>query len=102
MTAPNPPAPNPNDWVIRVLQATPVQQAAIDRILAGKLDPAPPVATGPLLLAMGKAAALLGVSRPTLWRMLNARRLNRIEVLPGTYRVRRSEIEALVNGGPPQ
>jgi excisionase family DNA binding protein len=81
------------------LQATPEQQALIDDILAGRMPAAPaPLATGPLLLPMGKAAELLGVSRPTLWRMLNAGKLTRVEVLPNTYRVRRSEIEALVTG----
>ena len=89
---------NPNERLIRLLQATPEQQAVIDRILDGKMEAAPRVVTGPLLLPMGKASELLGVSRPTLWRMLNAGRLARVEVLPKTYRVRRSEIEALVNG----
>ena len=89
---------NPNERLIRLLQATPEQQAVIDRILEGKMETAPRSVTGPLLLPMGKASELLGVSRPTLWRMLNAGRLARVEVLPKTYRVRRSEIEALVNG----
>jgi excisionase family DNA binding protein len=92
-------ASNPNEWVIRVLRATPEQRRLIEDILAGPIPPAPaPVATGPLLLPMGRAAALLGVSRPTLWRMLNAGRLTRVEILPKTYRVRRCEIEQLVNG----
>lgn len=47
---------------------------------------------------MGDAAKLLGVSRPTLWRMLEAGKLQRVEVLPGTYRVRRDELEELVFG----
>jgi excisionase family DNA binding protein len=102
MTSPTVTTAPANEWLIRVLQATPQQQAAIDRILAGKIEVAPPAPTGPLLLPMGKAAALLGVSRPTLWRMLNAGRLTRVEVLPKTYRVRRAELEALVNGGPAQ
>jgi excisionase family DNA binding protein len=89
---------NPNARLLLFLQATPEQQAAIDAILEGKL-PAPQASpTGPLLLPMGKAAALLGVSRPTLWRMLNAGRLTRVEVLPNTFRVRRCEIEELVTG----
>ncbi len=55
---------------MRFLQATPEQQAAIDRILDGKTDPEPKPRTGPLLLGMGPAAKLLGVSRDTLYRML--------------------------------
>jgi excisionase family DNA binding protein len=89
---------NPNERLIRLLQATPEQVAMVDRILDGHAPVAPPPVTGPLLLPMGKACELLGVSRPTLWRMLNAKKLTRVEVLPNTYRVRRSEIMALVNG----
>src|SRR5690349_818237 len=94
-------APNPNERIIKILNAPPEQQALIDDILAGKMPTAPaavPPLTGPLLLPMGKACELLGVSRPTLWRMLNAKKLTRVEVLPNTYRVRRSEILTLVNG----
>ena len=53
---------------------------------------------GPLLLSMGAAAQLLGVSRPTLWRMIQAGRLEKVEVLPGSYRIRRSDLEALAEG----
>jgi excisionase family DNA binding protein len=91
-------ATNPNERLIRVLQATSAQLATIDKILDGEAAVPTPMAAGPLLLPMGKAAELLGVSRPTLWRMLNAGLLTRVEVLPNTYRVSRSEIEALVNG----
>ena len=53
---------------------------------------------GPLLLSMGAAAQLLGVSRPTLWRMIQAGRLEKVEVLPGSYRIRKSDLEALAEG----
>jgi len=89
---------NSSERLIRILKATPEQQALIDQILEGKLPAAPAVPDGPLLLPMGRAAEWIGVSRPTLWRMLNAGKLTRVEILPKTYRVRRSEIEALVNG----
>jgi len=89
-------AANPTERLIRMLQATPEHQALIDSILDGKMPL--PMAAGPLLLPMGRAAELLGVSRPTLWRMLNQGRLTRVEILPNTFRVRRSEIEELVNG----
>jgi excisionase family DNA binding protein len=88
---------NPNERLLRYLGATSEQQAAIDRILAGQ-TPSDSAPQAPLLLGMGAAAALLGVSRATLWRMLNAGRLSRVEVLPGSYRVRRAELEAFAKG----
>jgi excisionase family DNA binding protein len=87
-----------NERLMRILQASPEQLTAIDRVLDGTLEPARPERRGPFLLKMGDASALLGVSRPTLWRMLNAGRLARVEVLPATYRVRRDEVEAIAFG----
>lgn len=51
---------------------------------------------GPLLLGMGEAAAFLGVSRPTLWRMIQAGRLEKVELFLGSYRIRKEDLEALV------
>lgn len=84
--------------LIKILRASPAQQAAIDRVLDGEPEPPRPDRKGPYLLKMGEAAALLGVSRPTLWRMLQAGRLARVEILPTTYRVRREELEELAFG----
>lgn len=89
---------SPNERLMRILQASPEQLAAIDRVLEGKVEPVRPERRGPFLLKMGEAAHLLGVSRPTLWRMLEAGRLDRVEILPGTHRVRREEVEALAFG----
>ena len=88
-------ASNTNERLLRFLQATPVQQAAIDRILDGRMEPAPEPPRGPLLLGMGTGAKLLGVSRATFWRMIKAGRVTKVEVLPGSFRVRRAELEAL-------
>ena len=85
---------------MKILQASPAQLAAIDRVLDGTTEPPRPERKGPFLMKMGDAAALLGVSRPTLWRMLNAGRLTRVEILPSTYRVRREEVEEIVFGKP--
>lgn len=90
---------NPNDRLMRYLQATPEQQAAMDRILEGKTDVRPAVAsTGPLLLGMAASAKLLGISRATLWRMCRAGRLKKVEVLPGSFRLRRSDVEGIAKG----
>ena len=89
--------PNPNERLLRFLQATPDQQAAIDRILDGKAEPEVKPRTGPLLLGMGPSAKFLGVSRGTLYRMFQAKRLERVEILPGSFRVRREDIEAIVD-----
>ena len=83
-----------NERLIKLLQADPAQLAAIDAILLGETE-VPPPPKGPLLLGMTKASALLGVSRATLWRMIRAGRLEKIEVLRGSSRVRRADIEAI-------
>ena len=89
---------SPNERLMRILQASPEQLTAIDRVLDGTTEPARPERKGPFLLKMGDAAALMGVSRATLWRMLNLGRLTRVEILPATFRVRREEVEAIVFG----
>lgn len=88
---------NGNERLLKFLQATPEQQAAIDRILEGKMEAPRPAPSGPLLLGMSAAAKLLGVSRPTLWRMVKAGKLSKVEVLPGSFRVRRADIEGIAN-----
>jgi excisionase family DNA binding protein len=86
--------------ILRLLQASPEQQAAIDRILDGRLAPQPPAPEaprGPLLLRVKDAAILLGVHRTTMWRLVKAGRLETVELL-GSLRVRRADVEALAAG----
>ena len=52
----------------------------------------------PLLVNMGQGASMLGVSRPTLWRMITKGRLQKVEIYPGAFRLRRSDLRDLVNG----
>lgn len=51
---------------------------------------------GPLLLGMGEAARYAGLSRTTLWRVIQAGSLEKVEILPGSYRLRRADIDAFV------
>jgi excisionase family DNA binding protein len=79
--------------------ATPDRKADALRVLKGlaiaqdPVEPKPVV--GPLLLGMGAASRYLGVSRATLWRAVVAGRLEKVELFPGSYRVRKSDLDAL-------
>src|SRR5690242_20913061 len=88
-------ANNPNERLLRFLQATPEQQAIIDKILEGKFDAAAPAPSGPLLVGMGAGSKLLGVSRATLWRMIKAGRLDKVEIMRDSFRMRRADLEAI-------
>lgn len=89
-----------NDRLVRILQATPEQQQAIDRILSNEPPPSStaPI-TGPMLYNMTKAARFLGVSRTTLWRIIQAGHLNRVEVMAGTFRIRHQDLLTLAEKG---
>ena len=91
------PTGNGNERLLRFLQATPEQQAAIDRILEGRMEPAPEAPKGPLLMMIKDAAELLGVHRATIWRLLKAGRLEPVDLLGGV-RVRRADVLAIVAG----
>jgi excisionase family DNA binding protein len=90
---------NPNDRIMKFLQADPEKQALIDQILDGRsATPQPEPPAGPLLLGMSAAAKFIGVSRATLWRMVKSGRLTKVEILPGSYRLRRADLLALAAG----
>jgi len=82
-----------DERLLRLLRSSPEQQAAIDRILEGRVEAPHPAPSGPRLMMMGDAARLLGVSRTTIWRMMKLGKLEGVEILPGTVRVRRSDVE---------
>ena len=81
------------------LQAPDERKAEAVRILKGEARPSDDFAaapgTGPLLLGMGEAARHLGVSRSTLWRLLRVQAIEKVELFPGSFRVRRSDLERL-------
>ena len=49
-------------------------------------------------LGMGEAAKLLGVSRATLWRILQAGTIKKVELFHGSFRIRREDLERLAEG----
>ena len=86
-----------NDDLIRaVFTATDEAKTTALAILEGReiLD----TDSGPLLLTMGQATKLLGVSRATLWRAIRAGSIEKVEIYSGAYRLRKADILALVNG----
>ncbi len=88
------PCLSPNDRMMKVLQAPPDVQARIDALLENRQEPLP-VTTGPLLLNMGDGCKFLGVSRSTMWRLIKADRIIPVEIRPGSFRVRRYDLEKL-------
>ncbi|MEI6074432.1 MAG: helix-turn-helix domain-containing protein [Verrucomicrobiota bacterium] len=85
-----------NERLMRILQATPEQLTAIDRVLAGTPEPAQPERRGPLLMRVCEAAQLLGVHRATIRRLMLAGRLKPVALL-GAVRVRREDVEGIAN-----
>ncbi|MDB6057682.1 MAG: Helix-turn-helix domain protein [Verrucomicrobiales bacterium] len=81
----------------KLLIATPEKFQQVERVLDPRIrDEKQVPLTGPLLIGMGDAAKFLGVSRATLWRMIKAGKVQPVEVLPGSNRVRRADILAFV------
>jgi predicted DNA-binding transcriptional regulator AlpA len=90
---------NTEERLKRLFAASPEQVEAIDGILeSGVIREKATATTGPLLLGMTASAKLLGVSRATLWRIIKEGLLQKIEVLPGSFRLRRADLEDLAAG----
>jgi excisionase family DNA binding protein len=91
-----------NDEIIQaVFTATNEAKTHALKILQGRdsSPSCPPLSEEPpLLLGMTESAKLLGVSRATLWRMVKDGRLTKVEIYHNAFRLRRSDILALVQG----
>ena len=90
-----------NDRMMKILLASPEQLEGIDRILNGEPPPQTRMLNAPALLGTSAAAAALGVSRGTLWRMVHGGTLKRVEIFKGSFRIRRSDIEDLLEKAVP-
>jgi len=84
-----------NEILTALATASDDRKTAALRALRGEQDPAQRPMTGPLVLGMGAAAKYLGVSRPTLWRMIQAGRLEKVQLFPGSHRIRRADLERI-------
>ena len=85
--------------MLKLLQATPDQLEGVDRILNGEPPPKSRVLDGPALLGSSAAARLLGVTRGTLWRMVHAGTIHKVQLYRGSYRLLRAELEDLIAKG---
>jgi hypothetical protein len=76
------------------------ERSAIQWLINGNLETASPIEpqVDRLLVTQKSVAALLSVSRMTVWRMTKKRILNPVEIFPGMWRYRFAEIADLVRG----
>jgi hypothetical protein len=89
---------NTEERLKRLFTAPPEHLQAIDSILERGIPERPAAISGPLLMGMSASAKMLGVSRVTLWRMIKGGLLQKIEILPGTFRISRADLEAIATG----
>ncbi len=86
-----------DEQVIKALfGATPERKSRALLILEG--EDIPQNIDEPLLLTMGEAAKMLGISRTSIWRLTRLGRLQKRELYPNSYRIRKQDVLDLVNG----
>jgi len=90
---------NTEERLKRLFTASPEQLTAIDEILeSGVVKKQSTETVGPLLLGMSASAKFLGVSYTTLWRMVQRGVLEKVEIFPGSFRLRRTDLVAVSIG----
>lgn len=80
----------------RLLTATPSELKKIEAVFTGEGATEP---TDRRLLSIAQAAAALGISRTSIWRMLRDGRLPFVELRKGSRRIPSAAITAFVKGG---
>lgn len=84
----------PADIVQALLAAPDDKRTAALRVLRGEAKDTE-VESGPLLYSVAQAARRLNISRSTVWRVMRARNIKKVELYPGCERIRRADVEAL-------
>ena len=85
------------ELIMTLLQSTPETRARVADLLKGKPTETEP--TDRKLLTLTAAAGVLGISRQTVWRMVNDGRLPTIELRAGRHRVPSNALTDLLKGG---
>ena len=89
---------NKETLIARLLNATPAELKKVAGVFNGEPTEQAEVADRKLL-SIQQAAAVLNVSRTTVWRLLRAGRLPVIELRPGSRRVPSAAITDFVKRG---
>ncbi len=79
-----------------LLGATSDTLAAVDKALAGQIEPERP--TSLRLLRMGEAAKETNLSRCTIWRSVRDGRLRAVEIRKGSFRIPEAELIRFCGG----
>jgi excisionase family DNA binding protein len=87
-----------DERMLKLLQADPGTLAKVDAVLNGTAAAAPTDPGDRRLLTQTQAAAILGVSRMTTFRMIRDGRLPCVELRAGRVRIPSAAITKLANG----
>ena len=84
-------------WLAGLPDGAP-ELARVEAIRKGEAAPGAPAPASTKLLTMGGAAAALGVSRQTTWRLVRENKLPTVEIRRGRLRIPESALRAFVEG----
>ena len=90
---------SPDQRMMKILTADPATLAKVDAVLTGTATDKPTDAGDRRLLTQTEAAAILGVSRMTIFRMTRDGRLPAVEIRAGRLRIPSAALTELAKGG---